>query len=255
MINVNNDQNHGYVSFSNITHNPNSMFLVPVTEEEVLKVTSKINGKVSAGYDEIPDNIVKQCIQFIKKPLTFIFNLSLCSGIFPNQIKIAKVWPIYKKGWKEEVSKYRPTSILPVLSKMFEMLVYNRVVSFLNEYNLISDAQNGFREKKSTYTAIQTFIGDIRKTLDNKQLAMGIFLDLSKALDVINHNLLLAKLELYRLRGKIHMWLSSYLTDRTQFVEIQHVDQNTSNLMSYSSALRDITHGVLQGSVLEPLLF
>jgi hypothetical protein len=78
------------------------MFLVPVTEEEVLTVTSKLKGKVSAGYNEIPDNIVKQCIQFIKKPLTFIFNLSLCSGIGPNQMKIAKVWPIYKKGRKEK---------------------------------------------------------------------------------------------------------------------------------------------------------
>jgi hypothetical protein len=74
------------------------MFLVPVTEEEVLKVNSTLKGKFSAGYDEIPDNIVKQCIQFIKKPLTFIFNLSLCSGISPNQMMIAKVRPIYKKG-------------------------------------------------------------------------------------------------------------------------------------------------------------
>jgi hypothetical protein len=121
MINVIKGQNHGYVSFSNITHNPNSMFLVPVTEEEVLMVTSKLKGKFSAGYDEIPDNMVKQCIQFIKKPLTFIFNLSLCSGIFPNQVNIAKVRPIYKNGRKEEVSNYRPISILPVFSKIFEM--------------------------------------------------------------------------------------------------------------------------------------
>jgi exonuclease III len=98
MINVNKDQNHEYVSLSNITQNPNSMFLVPVTEEEVLKITSKLKGKISAGYDEIPDKVVKQCIQFIKKPLTFIFNLSICSGIFPNQMKIAKVRPIYKKS-------------------------------------------------------------------------------------------------------------------------------------------------------------
>jgi hypothetical protein len=150
MINVNKDQNHGYGSVSNITHNPNFMFLVPVTEEDVLKVTSKLKGKFSAGYDEIPDNRVKQCIQFIKEPLTFIFNLSLCSGIFPNQMKIAKVRPIYKTGRKAEVSNYRPISILLVFSKMFKMLVYNRVVSFLNKYNLISDAQNGFREKNST---------------------------------------------------------------------------------------------------------
>jgi hypothetical protein len=87
---------------------------------------------------------------------------------FPKQMKIAKVRPIYKKRRKEEVSSYRPISILPVFSKIFEMLEYSRVVSFLNKYNLILDAHNGFREKKSTYTAIQAFIEDVKKTLDNK---------------------------------------------------------------------------------------
>jgi hypothetical protein len=93
-------------------------------------------------------------------------------------------------------------------------------VSFLNKYNLISDPQNGFRVKRSTYTAIDTFTEDILIALDNKRFAMGIFLDLTNVFDVINHNLLLSKLELYGLRGKIYEWMSSYLKDRTQFVEI-----------------------------------
>jgi hypothetical protein len=116
--------------------------------------------------------------------------------------------------------------------------MYNNVVSFLNKYNLISDAQNCFREKKSTYTAIQTFIEDIQEALDKKRTAVGIFLDLTKAFDVINHDLLLIKLEVYGLRGKIHAWLRSYLTDRTQFVEIQHVDQKTSNVKTLTSSLK-----------------
>jgi retron-type reverse transcriptase len=133
--------------------------------------------------------------------------------------------------------------------------MYNRVVSFLNKYNFISDAQNGFRKKKSTFTAIHTFIDEIQKALDNKRFALGIILDLSKAFDVINHNLLLAKLEPYGIRGKIHVWMSSYLMDRTQFVEIQHVDQKTSNLKTFTSSYKAIKHGVPQGSVLGPLLF
>jgi hypothetical protein len=87
--------------------------------------------------------------------------------------------------------------------------MYNRVVSFLNKHNLITSAQNGFHANTSTYTAIQSFIEEILKTLDSKHLAMGLFLDLSKAFDIINHDRLLAKLELYRLRGKIHEWMTS----------------------------------------------
>jgi hypothetical protein len=105
--------------------------------------------------------------------------------------------------------------------------MYNVVVNFLDKFNLISNAQNCFRKIESTYTAIQTFIGEVQNILDNKQLVFGIFLDLSKAFDVIDHNLLLAKLELYGLRGISYEWMRSYLTDRSQFVEIQHMDQNT----------------------------
>jgi hypothetical protein len=100
---------------------------------------------------------------------------------------------------------------------------------------LISDAQNGFREKKSAFTAIQSFIEDVQKALDNKLFALGIFLDLSKAFDVINHKLLLNKLELYGIRGNSRSLMSSYLTGRSQFVEIQHIDAKTSSLMSFTS--------------------
>ena len=136
-------------------------------------------------------------------------------------------WPIFKKGQKQNIANYRPISILSVFFLILETLMYNWGGNLLNRFNLISNAQNGFRKNKSTCTAIQTFIGEIQKTLDNKQLAFGIFLDLSKAFDVINHNLLLAKLELYGLRGISHAWMRSYLTDRSQFVEIHYMDQKT----------------------------
>jgi hypothetical protein len=90
------------------------MFLAPVTEDEVLNVTSKLKGKSSAGYDEIPEMLVKDSIQFTKKLLPFIFNISLSSGTFPNLMKIAEVRPLYKTGGKQEISNYRPVSSLPV---------------------------------------------------------------------------------------------------------------------------------------------
>jgi retron-type reverse transcriptase len=133
--------------------------------------------------------------------------------------------------------------------------MYNRVVNFLDKFNLVSIAQNGFMKNKSTYPAIQTFIGEVQKILDNKQLAFGIFLDLSKAFDVIDHDLLLAKLELYGLRGISYEWMRSYLADRSQFVEIHHMDQNTLKIKTVTLTLKEIEYGVPQGSVLGPLLF
>jgi hypothetical protein len=121
-----------------------------------------------------------------------------------------------------------------LFSKILET-VYKRIVSFLNKHNLISDAQSGFGEKNSTFAAIQSFIEDVQKALGNKLFAMGIFLDLSKAFDVINH-----KFELYGIRGNSYSLISSYLTGRSQFVEIQHIDAKTSSLMTFASSCKDL---------------
>jgi hypothetical protein len=146
-------------------------------------------------------------------------------------------------------------SILSAFSKILETLMYNRVVNFLDKFNLISNAQNGFRKNKSTFTAIQTFIEVIQKTLGNKQLAFDIFLDLCKAFDVIDYDVLLAKLELYGLRGISYEWMRSYPTDRSQLVEIHHMDKKTLNIKTVTSTPKEIKCGVPQGSVLGPLLF
>jgi hypothetical protein len=167
---------------------------------------------------------------------------------------LQKYYLFLKKGQKQNIEKYRPISILSGFSKILETLIYNRVVNFLDKFNLISNAQNGFRKNKSTYTAIQTFIGEVQKVLGNK-LAFSIFLDLSKAFDVTDHDLLLAKLELYGLRGISYEWMRSYLTVRSQFVEIHHMDQNTLKIKTVTSTLKEIKYGVPQGSVLGPLLF
>jgi hypothetical protein len=132
------------------------LFLVPATEEEVLQISRKLKIKSSTGYDEIPNIII--ILHVAKKPLTFIINLSLSSGIFPNQMKIAKVLPIFKKGKKHNIENYRRFSILSGFSKILETLMYNRVVNFLVKFNLISNAQMASEKKKSMSAAIQTFI-------------------------------------------------------------------------------------------------
>jgi hypothetical protein len=155
-----------------------------VSAADPLQVTSKLKTKLSTGIDELPDMIVKQCIQTIKKPLTFIFNLSLRSGIFPNQMKTAKVRPLFQKGQKQKnIANYRRISILSVFFKILETLMYNRVANFLNKFNLISNAQNGFR-KINLHLQQFKLLFRIQNALDDKQLAFGIFLDLSRTCKV-----------------------------------------------------------------------
>jgi hypothetical protein len=138
--------------------------------------------------------------------------MSLQLGIFPDLMKIVKIQPIYKKGKKQDITNYRPVSLLSVFSKVLEKLVYKRLLTFLNKHNVLPESQNGFRENSSIDTATQSFIEDIQHAMDNTLLVMGIFLDLTKAYDIINHNKLLAKLDNYGLRDTINLWVISYLT-------------------------------------------
>jgi hypothetical protein len=124
---------------SKIKESTKTMFLFPVTGSEVEKLVKGLKNKLSAGIDEIPDYVLKQCIKLLKKPLANIYNASLESGIFPEQLKIAKVVPVYKKGDKKDFLNYSPTALLSVLSKLLEKLVYNRLMAFME--------RNGFRTK------------------------------------------------------------------------------------------------------------
>jgi len=186
-----NQKNNGSVYNLKIKQCPNSIFVYPVTEEEVISLAKILKGKPTAGDDDIPENLVKKCMQLIKGPLAHIYNLSLNSGVFPDIWKTAKVKPLYKKGDKYDMKNYRPISIIPVLAKLLERLMYNRIISFLYESKILSEAQNGFRKGKSIDTVVQSFIGRIQKALGKQVHNTGIFIDLTKAYDVLNHNLLL----------------------------------------------------------------
>ena len=191
-------------------HCPNSIFIYLVTEE-VISHTKSLKGKPTTGDDDIPQNLVKQCIKLIKGPLAHIYNLSLNSGVFPDVWKTAKVKPVYKKGDKYDMRNYRPISIIPVFAKLLERLMYNRIISFLYDNKIFSEAQNGFRKGKSIDTAVQSFIERIPEALDERVHTTGIFLDLTKAYDVLNHKLLLEKLSYYSIRGFTKLWFRSYL--------------------------------------------
>jgi hypothetical protein len=158
-------KSNGRVYDLKIKQCPNSLFIYPVTEEEVIGLTKSLKGKPTAGDDDIPENLVKQHVQLNKGPLTHIYNLSLNSGVFPDTWNTAKVKPLYKKGDKYDMN-YRPISIIPVFAKLLERLMYNRIISFLYKNKILSEAQNGFRKGRSIDTAVQSFIGRIQKALD-----------------------------------------------------------------------------------------
>ncbi len=175
-----------------------------------------------------------------------IINISLSTGIYPDKLKIAKVIPIFKnKGDQLLVSNYRPISLLSNINKIFEKLVYSRVYSFLNLHNCIYELQFGFRAKHSTNHALLSLTEMIRFALDNSNFACGIFIDLQKAFDTVDHKILLKKLEYYGIRGLANKWFESYLSNRQQFVSIN----------GFKSKNQTMKYGVPQGSVLGPLLF
>jgi hypothetical protein len=205
-----------------------TMFAAPVTGKEMERVILSLNKKASAGYDDIPVRVVKQCMDFIIKPLVHICNISFQQGIFPDQMKIAKIIPLYKNGDKYAMQNYRPISVLSAFLKILEKLMYNRLLSFLKKHHILIESQHGFIENKSTESASQSFIESVQEALDNQIKAIGIFLDLSKAYDVINHKTLLDKLDSYGVRGTLNDWFKSYLSGRTQVVEISYINKKES---------------------------
>ena len=217
----------------------------PIVSEEIIKIIHKFNQNKSAGHDNIGNYIVKRIAKEISIPLTIICNLSLREGVVPDELKIAKVIPIYKKENPECFSNYRPVSVLPCFSKILERLVFNRCMNYIDKYNILNDKQFGFRSKHSTYMAILEFIDKISNSVEKNETTLGIFLDLSKAFDTIDHSILLYKLEYYGFRGNVLKWFEDYLSNRKQYVYYN----------SCKSQYKNIQCGVPQGSILGPLLF
>ena len=163
----------------------------------------------------------------------------------PDKLKVSRVIPIYKNGSHLDMCNFRPISLLSIFDKILEKLMYNRLIEYLEKFKILSDNQFGFRSSRTTTQAVMIITDKIKMAIEDKCYACGIFLDLRKAFDTVDHGILLAKLEYYGIRGIAGKWFCSFLSKRKQFVKI---GDETSNYQS-------ITCGVPQGSVLGPLLF
>ena len=181
----------------------------------------------------------------ICKPPSHLLNLSIQSGEYPKMLKKAKVTPIFKKGNKSDPNNYRPISVLPVISSIFERHISNCVTKFMDTHNLIYHNQSGFRKNHSCQTALTKLVEHLLAQMNENNTVGVVLLDLTKAFDLVSHKILLQKLRSYKFYNQSLAWFNSYLSDRTQQVHIS----------GKLSTERDIKAGVPQGSVLGPLLF
>ena len=224
---------------------PNSHMFFDCDQIEVECLISMLQTSKSTGPWSIPVNVLHLLKKDISLPLSKIFNLSMKTGTHPDCLKLAKVIPIHKKGSKLEVGNYRPISLLSNINKLLEKIVHERCYNFLEKFNCLYKYQFGFRKSHSTNHALIEITEKIRKALDSRKFACGIFVDLQKAFDTVNHEILLKKLEHYGLRNMTNSWFKSYLNNRKQLVSLNGVDSETQIMQ----------HGAPQGSVLGPLLF
>ena len=219
--------------------------LLTVTEQTVCKMLDSLSGNKATGLDKLPAKYVKDGSSQIVKPLTYLINVSLTTGNIPNELKKTQVVPLYQRKSKTDAGNYRPVSVLCVISKVFERVVFNQLNDYLTANKLLYELQSGFRSSYSTDTCLIYLSDYIRHECDKGNYTGMVVLDLQKAFDTVNHDILLYKLKAVGVNQMALQWFSSYLTGRNQVVDINGT----------ASSAKDISCGVPQGSILGPLLF
>ena len=221
-----------------------SMAVPTIFPQDVVNIINTLENK-KVNINEIPVSLLKTHKHQLSVPIATLFNESIINGKFPQCLKHANVIPIYKKGPQEDLSNYRPISLLNTFSKIFEKLMKKNLLNYLDSKSVINNEQFGFRHGLNTFNALSTFTDKIYSALDAKQSLLSIYIDFSKAFDTVRHDILLKKLNYYGIRGIVLEWFRDYLTNRTQ----------TVRLGNHYSTPKHIQYGVPQGSVLGPILF
>ena len=222
----------------------NSILLSPVELKEFDEIISSLK-KCAPGYDEFNKDSLMLSFPYVKNLLIHLLNISLSQGIFPDELKIANVLPLFKADDSMKFNNYRPVSLLSIFSKIYEKAMYNRLMDFLETHKILYEKQFGFRKHHSSYMAHMILVDNLIKAIENGDYIIGVFLDFSKAFDTVDHSILLSKLFHYGIRGIAYKWFESYLQNRKQCVTYNDT----------KSSFKRIKCGVPQGSILGPILF
>lgn len=223
----------------------NQLSFHPVKVGDVIKVISELSNSKAQDYYELSNYVMKGVKEMVAYPLTVVFNMCLDEGIFPELLKISKVTPIFKKGNKLDPANYRPVSLVPIIAKVFEHLLFQQVYTYFEVNKLFTRSQFGFRKSLCTIDAIKALVSKIQEVFENRGFAWVTFCDLSKAFDCVDHELLLYKLQYYGITGVTCKLFQSYLANRKQVICVN----------GRWSAQASVSCGVPQGSVLGPFLF
>ena len=238
------DDSAGYLNYMGTRVNEELIWR-PATAREVEDLCQGLDSSKGMGWDGVSPRIIKAVARELSGSLSRLYNCCMREGFYPSDFKVARVVPVFKAEDPTQFSNYRPVSVLPVLSQVFERLLKVRLVEFLDRQKVVVPNQYGFRAGHSTDMAILDMVEKIRTAWASKKVALGVFIDLKKAFDTVDHQILLHKLEHYGVRGQSLALLESYLKDRSQYVCYGGHDSERGS----------VECGVPQGSVLGPLFF
>lgn len=236
-------------------HNPNSMVMLPSTPDDIFKIINSLKNTYSTGFDGIATKVIKHVADIISPVLSHIMNLCIDCGIFPDKLKLTIVKPLFKKNDKQIMNNYRPVALVSIFSKIFEKYMHHSLYAYLEKYNILIEGQFGFRKNKSINNAIYNFLKTVITARDNKLSVHAMYMDLSKAFDFVDHNILIDKLEAYGVRGNVLNLNKSFITNRLQQTQITQLCPKSKTEKMYMSSFKSVGCGVPQGSIAGPLYF
>ena len=225
--------------------NPDPLIDVDWTEEDLVKCAGRLSATSAAGPDGIAALVLKKCISALKLPLTILWKESLRNNVIPSQMKMGTITPIYKGGPRSVPKNYRPVTLTSHVIKLFERVIVEKVMKYMDEKDLFNAGQHGFRRNRSCLSQLLQHYQKLLDILEDKSVADVIYLDFSKAFDKVDHIILLQKLEKIGIKGQLLLWIKNFLTNRTQVVAVD----------GCLSEVEGVISGVPQGTVLGPLLF
>ena len=196
-----------------------TFYTIPyITVEQVISHINKLESSKATGLDGLGPRLLKTTVSVVCLSIAMLINKSVEAGIFPSQLKQAKIFPIFKGGVKSDPSNF----LLPTVSKIFEKHINKHLMGFLNKYKLLHESQSGFRQKYSCQTALIKLIDNWMECFDNGDMPGALFLDFRKAFDLVDHSILIKTLSLYKFSFSALQWFNSYLSQRQQAIESEN---------------------------------